>query len=84
MRETQQSLNAIVTSTNDIKELVQEITEAAANQSQQSQMLTKVMMDVSAIAGETSQGAAEISASFGELETTSRELQTSVSQFKVD
>ncbi|MDJ0679027.1 MAG: GAF domain-containing protein [Xenococcaceae cyanobacterium MO_167.B52] len=84
VRETQQSLNAIVTSTNDIKELVQEITQAAANQSQQSEMLTKVMMDVSAIAGETSQGAAQISASFGELETTSRELQTSVSQFKVD
>ena len=84
VRETQQSLNAIVTSTNDIKELVQEITQAATNQSQQSQMLTKVMMDVSAIAGETSEGAAQISASFGELETTSRELQTSVSQFKVD
>ncbi len=84
VRETQQNLNAIVTATNDIKELVQEITQAAANQGQQSQMLTKVMIDVSAIASETSQGAAEISESFEELESTSRELQTSVRQFKVD
>ncbi|MDJ0747140.1 MAG: GAF domain-containing protein [Xenococcaceae cyanobacterium MO_167.B27] len=84
VRETQQSLNAIVTATNDIKELVQEITQAAANQSQQSQLLTQVMLDVSTIASETSQDAAEISASFEELQNTSRELQTSVSQFKVD
>ena len=84
VRETQQNLNAIVTATSGIKELVQEITQAAANQGQQSQMLTKVMMNVSAIASETSQGAAEISESFEELESTSRELQTSVRQFKVD
>ena len=84
VRETQQSLNAIVTATNDIKELVQEITQAAANQSQQSQLLTRVMLDVSTIASETSKDAAEISASFEELQNTSQELQTSVSQFKVD
>ena len=84
VRETQESLNAIVTSTKDIKELVAEITQAAANQSQQSQLLTKVMADVSAISHQTSQGAAEISESFEKLQNTSQELQTSVRQFKVD
>ena len=84
VRETQQSLNAIVTSTQDIKKLVEEITQAAANQSQQSQILTKVMADVSEISNQTSEGAAEISQSFEKLQNTSRELQTSVRQFKVD
>ncbi|MDJ0580545.1 GAF domain-containing protein [Crocosphaera sp.] len=84
VRETQQSLSAIVTATNNIKELVGEITETSANQTQQFQIVTKVMANVSAISEETSQETAQISDSFKELEDTSSELQTNIRQFKVD
>ncbi|MBH8572087.1 GAF domain-containing protein [Nostocaceae cyanobacterium CENA369] len=82
--ETRHSLSAIVAATNEIGGLVQGITQAVSTQSQQSQMLTEAMMDVSAIARKTSQSAMNISESFEELLTTSQQLETSVSQFKVD
>jgi methyl-accepting chemotaxis protein PixJ len=84
VRETQQSLSEVVSATSDIKQLVQAINQATANQSQQSEILTKVMADVSGIAHQTSKNAAEMAESFEELEDTSRELQTSVRKFKVD
>ncbi|MDJ0510443.1 MAG: GAF domain-containing protein [Crocosphaera sp.] len=84
VRETQQSLSAIVSATNDIKELVAEISHTSANQTQQFQIVTQVMANVSAISEETSQETAQISDSFKELEDTSDELQTNISQFKID
>jgi methyl-accepting chemotaxis protein PixJ len=84
VNETRQSLNAIVTATSQISELVQAITQAASTQSQQSQNLTAAMSDVSAIALQTSESSSKISESFQQLLATSQELQTSVSQFKVD
>ncbi|WP_392482744.1 GAF domain-containing protein [Nostoc sp. C110] len=82
--ETRHSLSAIVVATNEIGGLVQGITQAVSHQSQQSQMLTEAMMDVSAIARKTSESAIHISESFEELRMTSQQLETSVSQFKVD
>lgn len=82
--ETRHSLSAIVAATNEIGGLVQGITQAVSHQSQQSQMLTEAMMDVSAIARKTSESAIHISESFEELRMTSQQLETSVSQFKVD
>ncbi|WP_448268194.1 GAF domain-containing protein [Nostoc sp. DSM 114159] len=82
--ETRHSLSAIVAATNEIGGLVQGITQAVSTQSQQSQILTEAMMDVSAIARKTSQSAIHISESFEELRMTSQQLETSVSQFKVD
>ncbi|MFN6478732.1 GAF domain-containing protein [Nostoc sp. DedQUE07] len=82
--ETRHSLSAIVAATNEIGGLVQGINQAVSTQSQQSQMLTEAMMDVSAIARKTSQSAMHISESFEELRMTSQQLETSVSQFKVD
>jgi methyl-accepting chemotaxis protein PixJ len=82
--ETRHSLIAIVAATNEIGGLVQGITQAVSTQSQQSQILTEAMMDVSAIARKTSQSAIHISESFEELRMTSQQLETSVSQFKVD
>ncbi|MGK7940821.1 MAG: GAF domain-containing protein [Crocosphaera sp.] len=84
VRETQQSLSEIVSGTNNIKELVAEITQTSANQTQQFQIVTEVMANVSAISEETSQETAQISDSFKELEETSSELQTNIRQFKVD
>ncbi|WP_257235821.1 methyl-accepting chemotaxis protein [Nostoc sp. 'Peltigera malacea cyanobiont' DB3992] len=82
--ETRHSLSAIVVATNEIGGLVQGITEAVSHQSQQSHILTEAMMDVSAIARKTSESAIHISESFEELRMTSQQLETSVSQFKVD
>ncbi|MDZ7951248.1 GAF domain-containing protein [Nostoc sp. DedQUE09] len=82
--ETRHSLSAIVAATNEIGGLVQGITQAVSHQSQQSQMLTEAMTDVSAIARKTSESAIHISESFEELRMTSQQLETSVSQFKVD
>ncbi|MDZ8068088.1 MAG: GAF domain-containing protein [Nostoc sp. DedQUE08] len=82
--ETRHSLSAIVAATNEIGGLVQGINQAVSTQSQQSQILTEAMMDVSAIARKTSQSAMHISESFEELRMTSQQLETSVSQFKVD
>ena len=84
VRETQQSLSAIVSATNDIKELVTEISQTSANQTEQFQIVTQVMANVSAISEETSQETAQISDSFKELEDTSQELQSNIRQFKVD
>ena len=82
--ETRHSLSAIVAATNEIGGLVQGITQAVSHQSQQSQILTEAMTDVSAIAHKTSESAIHISESFEELLMTSQQLETSVSQFKVD
>jgi methyl-accepting chemotaxis protein PixJ len=84
INETRQSLSAIVAATNEIGELVQGITQAVSAQTQQSQTLTEAMMDVSAIAHKTSESAMQISQSFEELLLTSQQLQSCVSQFKVD
>ena len=84
VRETQQSLSAIVSATNDIKELVAEISQTSADQTQQFQIVTQVMANVSAISEETSQETTQISDSFKELEDTSHELQGNIRQFKVD
>jgi methyl-accepting chemotaxis protein PixJ len=73
-----------VAATNEIGGLVQGITQAVSTQSQQSQILTEAMVDVSTIARKTSQSAIHISESFEELRMTSQQLETSVSQFKVD
>jgi methyl-accepting chemotaxis protein PixJ len=82
--ETRQSLNEIVAVTNEISSLVEGITEAARIQSQQSQTLSEAMTDVSTLANQTFANSNQISQSFQELLSTSEELQTSVSRFKVD
>ncbi len=82
--ETRSSLSAIVLATNEISSLVAGITQTANNQSQQSQTLTSAMTEVSQVAQKTSESSMQISESFRKLLTTSQNLQTSVSKFKVD
>jgi methyl-accepting chemotaxis protein PixJ len=84
VNDTRQTLSEIVTATNQIGGLVQSITKAANNQSQESQKLTLVMNDVAEIVINTADSASQLSTSFKELMTTSTSLQTSVSRFKVD
>ena len=82
--ETRQSLNEIVAVSDRISGLVTGITEATKLQNQQSQTLTEAMTDVSTLANKTFANSTQISQSFQELLSTSQELQTSVSRFKVD
>ncbi|MBF2001889.1 MAG: GAF domain-containing protein [Synechococcales cyanobacterium M58_A2018_015] len=84
VNETRQSLNAIMTATTQISQLVQEITQATQTQTHQSQAVIHAMSDVSAIAAQTSADATQISASFQELLATAEMLQASVGQFKVN
>jgi methyl-accepting chemotaxis protein PixJ len=84
VNKTRQSLNAIKTSTNQISERVQRITSSTSTQTQQSQLVTKAMSDVAKIANQTSEDSLKLTSLFQELLVTSEQLQTSISQFKVD
>jgi methyl-accepting chemotaxis protein PixJ len=84
VNETRQTLSEIVTATSEIGGLVQSISKAANNQNQESQKLTIVMNDVAEIVIKTADSATQLSDSFKDLLTTSQNLQTSVSRFKVD
>ncbi len=84
VNDTRHNSFAIVQATGEISELIQSIAKAAAAQNLQSQTLTEFMNEVSVLANMTSDGATKIAGSFQELLMTSRVLETSVSQFKVD
>jgi methyl-accepting chemotaxis protein PixJ len=84
VNETRQTLSEIVIATSEIGGLVQSISKAANNQNQESQKLTVVMNDVAEIVIKTADSATQLSSSFKDLLTTSENLQTSVSRFKVD
>jgi len=84
VNETRNSLSEIVSATSKISEIVEEITHASAVQSENSQELTGAITEVAAIARDTTQSATEMSDSFQGLLETSQELETNVSQFKVD
>lgn len=83
VNETRQSLNAIVSATAQIQQLVEKITQATQLQTQQSQSVTATMTSVAAIANKTSEDSLNISASFKELVAMAEELQASVGRFKV-
>lgn len=83
VNETRQTLNAIVSATTQISQLVEGITKASLAQAQQSQSVTQTMSDLAVVATKTSDGAAQISASFQELLKMAEALQASVGQFKV-
>ncbi len=80
---TRESLNEIVTTTAEIRELVQAITSAAHIQTREAESVTIVMGQVAEIASITSHDSNKISVSFQELEQLAKNLQASVSQFKV-
>ena len=83
VNETRESLSSIVTATDRISSLVANITTTASQQNNQSHKLTEAMNQVAAIARQTSENTALMAKSFEELLSTSQDLETSVSQFKV-
>ncbi|MBF2073417.1 MAG: GAF domain-containing protein [Synechococcales cyanobacterium C42_A2020_086] len=81
--EARQSLNAIVSATSQISQLISGITQATQDQTQQVQLLTHTVADVAAIADKTSEDSAAIAASFKDLLTMAEDLQAKSNQFKV-
>ena len=81
--ETRQSLNKITAASAQISGLVESIAQATVLQSQASEVVTKTMKDVAAIANKTSTEANQVSSSFEELRQVAQSLQVSVDQFKV-
>ena len=84
VNQTRESLNAIVTATAEISQLVDGITQAAGLQTQQAEAVTQVMKQVAAIANDTSADSRQISAAFNQLLSMAQDLQVSAAQFKVD
>jgi methyl-accepting chemotaxis protein PixJ len=84
VNETRATLSEIVTATSEIGTLVQSITQAASNQNHESQKLSVVMNDMAEIVLNTANSANQLSESFRTMLSTSENLQTSVSRFKVD
>ncbi len=82
--QARQTLNAIVTATAQIQELVQRIAQSTQAQTQQSQSVTQTMSHVATIANETFSESRHIATSFQQLLDTAKVLQASAKQFKVN
>jgi len=84
VNETRQNLNAIVSSTAEISQLLQRIAEANQAQMLQSVSVTASMKDVEKISNKTSIEANEIATGFQQLSGMAQDLLASVSKFKVN
>ncbi|AFY48122.1 methyl-accepting chemotaxis protein [Nostoc sp. PCC 7524] len=84
VNDTRHNLNAIVSATAEISQLIQRITEATQKQMEQSVSVTNSMKDVAAIANKTFGESQEIAAVFQDLSNMAQELLTTASKFKVN
>jgi methyl-accepting chemotaxis protein PixJ len=83
VEETRSKLNQIATVGNSINQLVSEISQATAVQTQASTTVSTTMQQVAAIANDTSEQSEIVAQSFGRLLQVAAELQVSMAQFKV-
>ncbi|NEP59484.1 MAG: HAMP domain-containing protein [Symploca sp. SIO2G7] len=81
--ETRQSLNKITAASVQINQLVEAIAQSTVVQSKVSEIVTQTMVDVAAIASQTSTEASAVSSSFEELRQVAQVLREEVGQFKV-
>lgn len=81
--ETRQNLNAIVSATAEISQLIERITEATQIQMQQSSTVTQSMNDVAEIANKTFGESQEIANVFQSLTAMAQDLLATASKFKV-
>ncbi len=81
--DTRQNLNAIVSATAEISQLIERITAATQKQMAQSVTVTKSMQDVAEIADKTFAESQEIATVFQNLSGMAQELLTTASKFKV-
>ncbi len=84
VNKTRQSLDEIKSATNQISDRVQQINASTSTQTKQSKLMTKAMIDVADLANQTSSNSVNIASLFEELLSTSEQLQTSISKFKID
>ncbi len=81
--DTRQNLNAIVSATAEISQLIERITAATQKQMAQSVTVTKSMQDVAEIANKTFAESQQIATVFQDLSGMAQELLTTSSKFKV-
>ncbi|NEU82788.1 GAF domain-containing protein [Nostoc sp. UIC 10630] len=81
--DTRQNLNAIVSATAEISQLIERITAATQKQMTQSVTVIKSMQDVAEIANKTFGESQEIATVFQDLSGMAQELLTTASKFKV-
>jgi len=84
VEETRKSLNKITSASTQINQLVDSIAQATVSQSQASEVVTKTMTGVAAIADETSKKATQVSTSFNDLLTLAQDMQENVDQFTLN
>ena len=82
--DTRQNLNAIVSATAEISQLIERITAATQKQMTQSVTVTKSMQDVAEIANKTFAESQQIATVFQDLSGMAQELLTTASKFKVN
>jgi methyl-accepting chemotaxis protein PixJ len=83
VEETRSKLNQIATVGNAISQLVTEISQATAVQTQASGVVSQTMQQVAAIANDTSEQSELVADSFARLLQVAEDLQMSMAQFKV-
>jgi methyl-accepting chemotaxis protein PixJ len=83
VEETRQKLSQINQVSQQINDLVREISAAAATQSETSEVVTSTMRQVAKTVNATSEQSEQVADSFGRLLKVAQDLQVSVSQFKV-
>jgi methyl-accepting chemotaxis protein PixJ len=83
VEETREKLGQITKVSQQINELVREISTAAASQTATSAEVTTTMRQVADTVTTTSEQSEQVADSFGRLLTVAQDLQVSVSQFKV-
>jgi twitching motility protein PilJ len=81
--ETRETLGKITVASAEVSQLVEEIAQAAIQQSGASETVTQTMTNVAQIADKTSKEATLVSSSFEELRLVANALQEDVAQFKV-
>lgn len=84
VNDTRQNLNAIVSATAEISQLIERITAATQKQMTQSVTVTKSMQDVAEIANKTFAESQEIATVFQELSGMAQDLLTTAGKFKVN
>lgn len=84
VEETRQSLNQITAATVQINELVEVIAAAAFEQSENSEEVSEKMSDVAKVTEKTTISVSKLSDSFRQLLEVARQLESNVSQFKVN
>ncbi|MBH8561316.1 GAF domain-containing protein [Nostoc sp. CENA67] len=82
--ETRQNLNAIVSATAEISQLIQQITAATYQQMGQSVTVTTSMKEVAEIADKTFAESQQIASVFQDLSGMAQDLLTTASKFKVN